>query len=99
MDTTEVKIDHDEGGESSQVSNGIVSYDSWEEMQQSWVDRAKVLMEEAIGFGFSSVFALASFDRLSDNGTTANLAMRRGNYYTCLGMIEDMKQMLMRGEM
>lgn len=81
------KNEHGDQPESTAVSNGTTSYDDWEAMQEAWRVRMVELAEEMASYGFAAVFNAISYDPLEKQAE--GLFVRRGNYYTVLGMLHE----------
>lgn len=99
-DTKTKNRNEDESGspETCDLSNGIQSYETWDEMLDSWEERAKALATEMRGFGFASIWLTAAYDKM-DGELTGFRTVRMGNYYTCLGMMRDSEHLLLNGEL
>ena len=91
----EVAADQNDGDrevvvtETQQVGDGIVCYDSWDEMRASWKKRSDDLMDEMASFGWTSVFAACAVENNVGNSSTVARMTWRGNYYAALGLVHD----------
>ena len=89
---------------STALSNGIQVYETWDEMLDSWQERARVLANEMQSFGFASVWLASSIDptsgdiKVEGERDTEMRSVRRGGRYTCLGMLEDYSFGIKSGE-
>lgn len=85
--------------ESSAVSNGVSSYDTWEEARESWTERVTALMDEMSGYGFASVFVSCAVDQIQGTqSSTCSTRLWRGNYFACLGLLVDTQRDMMNGD-
>lgn len=89
--------------ESSAISNGVQSYDDTAEMMESWRVRGLALANEVQFMGGSCVVMFGLFDPIPENDDDADISyrrtsvsvLRRGNYHTVLGMLEDAKHAIL----
>jgi len=82
------------------MSNGECSYDSIDEMLESWQERFSALASEVKQFGGHCVYAFGLYDEMatdSRTGTTHTLFDYRGNYHTCIGLCSDLQDLIKRG--
>jgi hypothetical protein len=73
----------------------VVVYDDYETMKTSWTDRMIALADEMATFGFAACFTCCAHDRLDNQ--TDRLLIRRGNYYTVIGLLTDVRHEMMSG--
>jgi len=90
-------------GETSAIGNGVQSYDTWDEMLESWRSRSIDLANEIQSMGGSAVVMISIFDPAlhdSDDNAgeireTPSIFIRRGNYHTVLGMLVDTQRQML----